>query len=62
MESPHTNVIGEKQELLNINSDEQLLTQESVQGNETDQNVGNVTIKDKSVVKEPVHKDMGKML
>eukprot|EP00957_Ditylum_brightwellii_P049551 3758717-Ditylum_brightwellii.AAC.1 len=60
IESQHTNETGEEQELLNINNDKQLLTQESVKDNETDQDVGNMATKDKSVAEEPAQQEMGK--
>eukprot|EP00957_Ditylum_brightwellii_P090575 6898288-Ditylum_brightwellii.AAC.1 len=62
IESQNTNETGEEQELLNIDNNEQLLTPESVKGNETDQDAGNMTIKDKSVVEEPVQLETGKVL
>eukprot|EP00957_Ditylum_brightwellii_P002839 218294-Ditylum_brightwellii.AAC.1 len=62
MESQHTNETGKYQELLSIDNDEHLLTQESVKDNETDQDVENKTVKDNPAVEEPAQQETGKML
>eukprot|EP00957_Ditylum_brightwellii_P073566 5590025-Ditylum_brightwellii.AAC.1 len=60
IESQHTNKTGEEQELLSIDNNKQFLTQETVKGNETDHDVENVTIKDKSIVEEPAQQETEK--
>eukprot|EP00957_Ditylum_brightwellii_P164886 12553772-Ditylum_brightwellii.AAC.1 len=61
MESQHTNETGEGQELLSVNDDEQLLTQESEKDNGKEQDDENKTAKDiKAVAEEPAQQETGK--